>query len=94
MLITITIMKILIAIALFFCVTLVSAQSSAVEKDKNADKKIEVIQAAKSVEESKDNTLVISVKGVKKIEDLDIENFNKNSFLNLISSKKRKNSIC
>ncbi len=86
-------MKILIAIALFFCVTLVSAQSS-VEKDKNADKKIEVIQAAKSVEESKDNTLVISVKGVKKIEDLDIENFNKNSFLNLISSKKRKNSIC
>ncbi len=85
-------MKFLLAIALFFCVTLVSAQS--VEKNKDVNEKTEVSDNVKNVEVVNAKAFVISVKGVKKIEDLDIENFNKNSFLNLISTKKRKNSIC
>lgn len=87
-------MKFIISIALFFTISFVSAQSNETVNISNntpnaLKKKIEVVanKEAKTL-------LVISVKGVKKIEDLDIENFNKNSFFNLIASKKRKNNVC
>lgn len=88
-------MKFIISIALFFTISFVSAQSNETVNINNntpnaLKKKIEVVVANKEAK----TLLVISVKGVKKIEDLDIENFNKNSFFNLIASKKRKNNVC
>lgn len=36
------------------------------------------------------NAIVISARGIKKLEDLDIENYNKTLYLKLITSKKKK----
>jgi len=85
-------MKLIASIILFFTITLISAQSNEVLSVKNTSNDTLNSKKDKSIEKTK--AFVISVKGVKKIEDLDIENFNKNSFFNLIASKKRKNNIC
>lgn len=87
-------MKTFITITCFFTIMLTSAQSKKssniiLENNDELDKKVISIDTV-----VKSKALVISVKGVKKIEDLDIENFNKNAFLNLITSKKLKNNIC
>lgn len=39
-------------------------------------------------------TLVISVKGIKTMDEIDIENYNKSIYLNLIATKKQKPKTC
>ena len=41
-----------------------------------------------------ENTVVISVKGIKTMEEIDIENYNKSTYLKLIATKKTKNKTC
>jgi hypothetical protein len=85
-------MKTFITIACFFTIMFASAQS--IESNDAINEISKELDKKAIHTDMKPKTLVISVKGVKKIEDLDIENFNKNAFLNLIASKKIKNNIC
>lgn len=41
-----------------------------------------------------EKTVVISVKGIKTMEEIDIENYNKTFYLDLIASKKQKPKMC
>lgn len=41
-----------------------------------------------------EKTLVISVKGIKTMEEIDIENYNKSLLLNMISTIKQKPKMC
>ena len=41
-----------------------------------------------------EKTVVISVKGIKTMEEIDIENYNKAFYLDLIASKKQKPKMC
>jgi len=39
------------------------------------------------------NTIVISVKGIKTMEEIDIENYNKSTYIKMIASQKGKSKI-
>lgn len=86
-------MKYLLTLLFVLSVSFASAQETNSEKNINVNRINNVdytnVETVKSHED-----LVISVKGVKKIEDIDIENFNKRTYLNLITSTKRKNITC
>lgn len=86
------IMKTLTTILLLFFVSFASAQEGQVTKTSDV---VEVLvndtEAVKT-----NNTIVLSTKGVKKLEDIEIETINKTTYLELmLSSKKNKDiKIC
>ncbi|WP_055437112.1 hypothetical protein [Lacinutrix algicola] len=41
-----------------------------------------------------EKTVVINIKGIKTMEEIDIENYNKAAYLKLIASKKQKPKMC
>ena len=88
-------MKLLSTLLLVLCFSFASAQDLD-KKDTTKGNKTEVTITDSTAKTIKVNDLVINVKGVKKMEDIDLENFNKNSFLDLLIASKKinKNIIC
>ena len=88
-------MKLLSTLLLVLCFSFASAQDLD-KKDTTKGNKTEVTITGSTAKTIKVNDLVINVKGVKKMEDIDLENFNKNSFLDLLIASKKinKNIIC
>ena len=80
-------MKLLTTLLLFLFVSFAFAQDNI-----SLDTKKVKIETTKTLEVEK--TVVISVKGIKTMEEIDIENYNKASYLNLIASKKQKPKMC
>lgn len=80
-------MKLLITILLLLTVSFVSAQE---------DKK-EIISTIHTIEARSihlNQKVVIDVKGIKTMDEIDIENYNKTSYLNLIANKKQEPEMC
>ncbi|WP_041301536.1 hypothetical protein [Lacinutrix sp. 5H-3-7-4] len=84
-------MKFLTTLLLVLFVSFASAQDNKVNNKENTTEIKVESQAATQVEE---NTVVISVKGIKTMEEIDIENYNKTSLLKLIASSKQKPKMC
>jgi len=84
-------MKTLSTILLFFVVTFATAQ---VNQEAITNDVAEIVVNDK--DETNTNTIVLSTKGVKKLEDIKIETINKSTYLDLmLSAKKNKNiKIC
>ncbi len=84
-------MKTLSTILLILSVSFATAQENKASKTNDV---IEVL--VNTVEDVKTNTIVLSTKGVKKLEDIQIETINKTTYLELmLSSKKNKDiKIC
>ncbi|WP_044397660.1 hypothetical protein [Lacinutrix sp. Hel_I_90] len=80
-------MKLLITILLLFTVFFASAQ----EDKKEINIIIPTIEAP-SIDLNQE--VVISVKGIKTMDEIDIENYNKTSYLNLIANKKQEPEMC
>ena len=88
-------MRLLPTLLLVLCFSFASAQDLE-KKDTAKGNQTEITVTDSTTKTIKANDLVISVKGVKKMEDIDLENFNKNSFLDLLIASKKinKNIIC
>ncbi|RLJ68927.1 hypothetical protein CLV86_0316 [Lacinutrix venerupis] len=80
-------MKFLTTLLLLLFVSFASAQ-----ENKSLEKKELKSEATNTLAVEK--TVVISVKGIKTMEEIDIENYNKASYLKLIASKKQKPKMC
>lgn len=80
-------MKLLITILLLLTVSFVSAQE---------DKKeiISTIHTIQALSIDLNQKVVIDVKGIKTMDEIDIENYNKTSYLNLIANKKQEPEMC
>ncbi len=50
-------------------------------------------EATEKTNDALNQTLVISVRGIKTMEEIDIENYNKSTYIKMISSQKRKSKI-
>ncbi|WP_290468440.1 hypothetical protein [Lacinutrix sp. MedPE-SW] len=84
-------MKFLTTLLLLLFVSFASAQDN---KANNTETKTEVKVVSQAATQVKENTVVISVKGIKTMEEIDIENYNKTSLLKLIASSKQKPKMC
>ncbi|AUC81525.1 hypothetical protein [Lacinutrix sp. Bg11-31] len=80
-------MKLLTTLLLLFFVSFASAQE-------NQPLEIKEVKTETSNTLEAENTVVISVKGIKTMEEIDIENYNKAVYLKLIASKKQKPKMC
>ncbi|APY00251.1 hypothetical protein [Lacinutrix venerupis] len=80
-------MKFLTTLLLLLFVSFASAQ-----ENKSLEKKELKTETTNTLAVEK--TVVISVKGIKTMEEIDIENYNKASYLKLIASKKQKPKMC
>ena len=80
-------MKLLSTVFFLLFVSFVSAQDTEINSNTNNS-----IASEKS-KDSINNTVVISVKGIKTMEEIDIENYNKSTYIKMISSQKRKSKI-
>lgn len=80
-------MKLLSTVFFLLFVSFVSAQDTEINSNTNNS-----IASEKS-NDSINNTVVISVKGIKTMEEIDIENYNKSTYIKMISSQKRKSKI-
>lgn len=80
-------MKLLFTVFFLLFVSFASAQDSEINSNTNNS-----IVSTKS-KDSTNNTIVISVKGIKTMEEIDIENYNKSTYIKMISSQKRKSKI-
>ena len=80
-------MKFLSTLLLLLFVSFASAQ-----ENKSLEIKEVITETTKALEVEK--TVVISVKGIKTMEEIDIENYNKAAYLKLIASKKQKPKMC
>lgn len=80
-------MKFLTTLLLLLFVSFASAQ-----ENKSLEKK--ELKTEKTNTLAVEKTVVISVKGIKTMEEIDIENYNKASYLKLIASKKQKPKMC
>ena len=81
-------MKLLSTLLLFLFVSFASAQDN--QSIDTNEVKTETTTNTLEVEK----TVVISVKGIKTMEEIDIENYNKSSYIKLIASKKQKPKMC
>ncbi|WP_055446044.1 hypothetical protein [Lacinutrix mariniflava] len=80
-------MKLLSTLLLLLFVSFASAQ-----ENQSLEIKEVITETTKTLEVEK--TVVISVKGIKTMEEIDIENYNKAAYLKLIASKKQKPKMC
>ncbi|WAC02352.1 hypothetical protein N7U66_00985 [Lacinutrix neustonica] len=79
-------MKLLLTVLLLLSVSMASA------KDHN--KETHAIIAFESITMDSTPVLVINVKGIKTMEEIDIENYNKSNYLSLIVFKKQEPQMC
>jgi len=84
-------MKLLTTLLLLLFVSFATAQDNkALKEDLKTVNAIESNTITLAIEK----TVVISVKGIKTMEEIDIENYNKTSYLKLIANKKQKAKRC
>ncbi|MBQ0768332.1 MAG: hypothetical protein KBT58_03510 [Bizionia sp.] len=67
--------------------------SFATAQDTKTDSIINDSIETEKANDTLNNTIVISVKGIKTMEEIDIENYNKSTYIKMISSQKRKSKI-
>ncbi|WP_452224387.1 hypothetical protein [Lacinutrix chionoecetis] len=82
-------MKLLTTLLLLLFVSFASAQDNNTLKED-----LKTVRTIDSSIVEVDKTVVISVKGIRTMEEIDIENYNKSSYLKLIASKKQKPKTC
>ncbi|TYB76625.1 hypothetical protein ES677_06465 [Bizionia gelidisalsuginis] len=81
-------MKLLSTVFFLLFVSFASAQDAPNDLN-SSNSSIETEKAS----DAKSNTVVISVRGIKTMEEIDIENYNKSTYIKMISTQKRKSKI-
>lgn len=80
-------MKLLTTLLLFLFISFATAQDNNSIDNKKIKTKACITMKVKRI-------IVIDVKGIRTIEEIDIENYNKKSYLSLIANKKQKPKTC